>query len=100
MDQKRTKTCSKTMVYQWHLKINWCLRQTIGGNDQNKELSEYMRSTKPAEIKLLIFWGSAENAIIRNIWKKIRKALEPSGKAFMILPILKKGKITIFIVLY
>ena len=49
-----------------------------------------MRSTKPAEIKLLIFVGSAENAITRNTLKKIRKALELSGKAFMILSILKK----------
>ena len=49
-----------------------------------------MRSTKPAEIKLLIFGGSAENAITRNTLKKIRKALELSGKAFMILSILKK----------
>ena len=46
------------MDLQWHQKINQCERQTIQGNDQSKECSdekENMRSTKPTEIKLLIF---------------------------------------------
>ena len=51
-----------------------------------------MRSTKPIEIKLLIFCGSAENAITRNSSKKITKALELSGKAFTVLSILEKWK--------
>ena len=59
-----------------------------------------MRSTKPTEIKLLIFCRSAENAITRNTLKKIRKALELSGKAFMILSIIKKVKRTILLVPY
>ena len=50
---------------------------------------ENTRSTKPTEKKLLIFWGSADNAITRNTLKKIRKALELSGKAFMIFSILR-----------
>ena len=58
-----------------------------------------MRSTKPTEIKLLIFWRSAENAMTRNTLKKIRKALELSGKAF-ILSIMKKVKRTILLVPY
>ena len=67
------------MDLQWHQKINQCERQTIQGNDQSKECSdekENMRSTKPTEIKLLIFWGSAETAITRNTSNKI---IESSG---------------------
>ena len=51
-----------------------------------------MRSAKPTEIKLLIFCGSAENAIMRNTSKEIRKALELTGKTFMILSIPEKVK--------
>ena len=60
----------------------------------------FLRSTKATEIKLLIFCGSAENATTRNSSKEMRKALELSGKAFMILSILKKVKRTILLVPY
>ena len=50
-----------------------------------------MRPTKPTEIKLLIFWGSEENVITRNTLKKIKKVIELSGKAFLILSIPKKN---------
>ena len=52
------------------------------------------------EIKMLIFWGLAENAIARNILKKIIASLELSGKAFMILSSLKKVKRTILLIPY
>ena len=37
-------------------------------NDQKKRKN--MKSTKPTEIKLLIFGGSTENAITKNTSKK------------------------------
>ena len=72
------------LVWETNYTSKWSKQRMI------KWKTENMRSTKPAEIKLLIFGGSAENAITRNTLKKIRKALELSGKAFMILSILKK----------
>ena len=87
------------MGLQWHQKINQCERKTIQGNDQSKECSdekENMRSAKPTEIKLLIFWGSAETAITRNTSNKI---IESSRAVWQgIHDILKKVKKTMCLV--
>ena len=67
-------------------------------NDQIKRRK--LEIYKTYRNKIVDFCWSAENVIIRNISKKIRKALELSGKAFMILSILEKVKRTILLVPY